>query len=93
MSKLTFRQQAEALEEFGEALLDACARLDRTCKGMDFDTITRVNAIPHQEWLDGIARAFRDLGAEMSSECDAAEEAEDRRRDNPLSPDFRRLGQ
>jgi hypothetical protein len=75
MTALTPRQQAEAIEEFGEALLDALKRLDVTCRSMDLDTITRVNAIPHQEWLDGVARAYRDLGAEMSTECDAAEDA------------------
>lgn len=90
MSKLTIRQQAEAIEQFGDDLLKLCKTF---CDGFSLHTVDRVCEVPGQENLETIAKAFQQLGEQMQRECDQAEEAEDRRRDNPLEPDFRRLGQ
>ena len=89
-SYLTERQEAEAIEAFGDDLLKS---LKTFCAGFSLATVDRVCAIPNQEHLDSIARAISDLGAAMSAECDEAAEADDRRRDSPLARDFRRLGQ
>jgi len=47
--------------------------------------------------LDTLAKTLNALADEWQDEIEAAEsaaeEADDRRRDNPLEPDFRRLGQ
>jgi len=91
--ELTARQIAEGVEEVGDGLIKLIGDFDRLCNAMGPDLIARVDAIPHQEWIDGVARAIRDLGERLCVECDQAEGAEDRRRDNPLEPDFRRLGQ
>jgi len=87
---LTAREEAEAIEQFGDELLKLCKTF---CDGFNLATVDRVNAVPDQEKLEVIGKAFQALGDQMSRECDAAEEADDRRRDNPLEPDFRRLGQ
>ena len=89
MAELTIRQQAEAIEQFGDDLLKLCKTF---CAGFDHDVVDRVCAVEHQEHLESIAKAFQALGDQMQRECDEAEEAEDRRRANPLEPDFRRLG-
>lgn len=91
--KLTARQEAEAIEAFGDELASLCRAFDRRCSRMSAWACDGINAIPHQDHLESIAKAFQALGAELNRQCDAAEEAEDRRRDNPLEPDFRRLGQ
>ena len=90
MSKLTKRQQAEAIEQFGD---DLAALLKNFCVGFDLAIVDRVCAVPNQEHLDCIAKAFQQLGEQMQRECDEAEEADDRRRDNQFEPDHRRLGQ
>lgn len=88
MSRLTIRQQGEAIERFGDDLL----RLTKTfCDGFDLAIVDRVCAVPHQEHLETIAQAFQRLGDQIQRECDEAEEAEDRRRANPLEPDHRRI--
>jgi hypothetical protein len=89
---LTPRQEAEAIEAFGDDL----AKLDRAftdlCQRMSAEAIERINAIPGQDLCEAI-EGFRRVGDQMSRECDVADEAEDRRRDNPLEPDHRRLAQ
>lgn len=91
IARLTARQEAEAIEQFGDDLLKL---IKPFCDGFSLATVDRVNNVPDQERLEIIAKAFQRLGDQMSRDCDAAEEAEeDRRRDNPLEPDFRRLGQ
>jgi hypothetical protein len=89
-SYLTKREEAKAIEQFGDDLLKS---LNGFCAGFSLATVDRVCAIPNQEHLDCIGKAISDLGAAMSAECDEAEEADDRRRDNPLERDHRRLGQ
>lgn len=89
----TGRQLAEDIEDIGFNMLKALSSLDGLCRGMDPDTLARVNAIPHQDEMDTVARDLAALGQALSAECDQAEEADDRRRDNPLERDFRRLGQ
>lgn len=91
--KLTPRQEAEAIEQFGDDLAALCRGLDRLCNGLLIERLREIDAIPNQDQLEAVAEAFQRLGARLSRELDAAEEAEDRRRDNPLEPDFRRLGQ
>ena len=88
--KLTPRQEAEAIERFGEDLAKLVAAF---CTGFSNATTDRVCAVPNQEHLEQIAADYIALGDAMCRELDEAEEAEDRRRDNPLEPDFRRLGQ
>lgn len=90
MTRLTARQEAEAIEQFGDDLMNLCKTF---CDGFSLATVDRVNEVPDQEKLETIAKAFQQLGQRISTECDHAEEAEDRRRDNPLEPDHRRLGQ
>jgi hypothetical protein len=90
MARLTAREEAEAIEQFGDDLLKLCKPF---CDGFSLTTVDRVNEVPNQEQLEIIAKAFQSLGAQISLECDEAEEADDRRRDNPLERDFRRLGE
>lgn len=87
---LTRRQEAEAIEQFGDDLLKLCRDF---CAGFSNPTVDLVCEVPDQEKLEEIGRAFQALGDRLCRECEEAEEAEDRRRDNPLEPDFRRLGQ
>lgn len=91
--KLTAREEAEAIEQFGDDLAKLMVGFDRLCNRMSSAAIERVNAIPNQDHLDTVAEAFRALGDQLCREDDQAAEAEDRRRDNPLQSDFRRLGQ
>ena len=90
---LTPRQSAEAIEQFGDDLAKLCRVLDGLCNRMPNGAIERINAIPDQDHLDTVAEAFRALGDRLSRDCDEADEADDRARDNPLHPRFRRLGQ
>ena len=86
--KLTARQEAEAIEQFGDDLAKLCREF---CAGFANETVDRVCAVPNQEHLDEVAKAFQVLGSLMQDECDAAEEADMFRRANPLEPGFRRL--
>jgi len=90
MTRLTLRQEAEAIEQFGDDLMKLCKTF---CDGFSLDTVDRVNAVPDQDKLETIAAAFQRLGQALHNDCDEAAEADDRRRDNPLAHDFRRLGQ
>lgn len=92
-AKLTAREEAEAIEQFGDDLLKLDNAFTRLCSRMSPGALASVEAIDHQDQLSTIAEAFRALGDAFCRECDEAEEADDRRRDNPLEPDFRRLGQ
>ncbi len=92
-SYLTKREEAEAIEQFGDDLAKLLKAFDRTCDRMTFDACYLISRIPHQDELDGIAAAFGTLGRDLHNDCDEAEEADDRRRDNPLAHDHRRLGQ
>jgi hypothetical protein len=93
MSRLTAREEAEAIEQFGDDLAALSIAFDKRCSRMSSAATGRINAIAHQDQLETIAEAFRKLGDLMSHEVDQHEEAEDRRRDNLLEPDHRRLGQ
>lgn len=86
------RQFAECVEQFGADLKKLVAAFDKDVQraGSHFDE--RVNAIPNQDELEAIARAFLQLGATLCDEDDAANEADDRRANNPLEPDYRRIG-
>jgi hypothetical protein len=90
MSRLTPRQEAEAIEQFGDDLMKLCKTF---CDGFALSTVDLVNGVPDQEKLETIASAFQRMGQRMQSDCDHYEEADDRRRDNPLERDHRRLGQ
>lgn len=92
MAKLTARQEAEAIEGFGDQLAAATRAFDSLCSRMSSAATDRINDIPNQEYLDTIAEAFRKLGDQLCREIDQADEAEDRARDNPFHPNFRRLG-
>jgi hypothetical protein len=91
--RFTPRQEAEAIEQFADDLAKLLKAFDRTCDRMTFDAYRLIARIPHQDELDGIAAGFAKLAQAMHNECDEAAEADDRRRDNPLAHDFRRLGQ
>lgn len=93
MAKLTARQEAEAIEQFGDDLIKLGKAFDKLCERMSPFATDAINGIEGQDQLDTIARAFQALGERMCGDLDHAEEADDRRRDNPLEPDFRRLGQ
>ena len=90
MTRLTPRQEAEAIEQFGDDLMKLVKPF---CDGFSLATVDLVNGVPDQEKLETIASAFQRMGQRMQSDCDHYEEADDRRRDNPLEPDHRRLGQ
>jgi hypothetical protein len=66
MSALTYRQQAEAIEQFGDDVLKALRALERS--GIDPAVWDRWNDIPNVGDLDLIVTAIRDLGVEMSRE-------------------------
>jgi len=70
-SYLTKRQEAEAIQQFGDDLLKM---LKGFCAGFTFATVDRVCAVPNQEHLDCIAKAFSELGFAMQTECDEAGE-------------------
>jgi hypothetical protein len=63
---------------------------DRLCRLMPSGSLDGVNSIPNQDELDTIAEAFRAEGMRLNALCDEAEEADDRRRQNPLERDYRR---
>lgn len=88
---LTPRQQAEAIEQFGDDLMKLVVSFDRLCGRMSSDFTDLINAIPHQDGIETVAEAFRTLGGSLCDLADSAEEAEDWRRANPLEPGFRRL--
>lgn len=90
---LTYRQEAEAIEQFGDDLAALNRAFDKLCDRMSPGATNAINEIANQDKLDTIAEAFRKLGDRLCRLCDEREEAEDQRRDNPLEPDFRRLGQ
>jgi hypothetical protein len=90
---MTARQEAEAILQFGEDLGKLLTGLDRLFLRFSDHAKDRWNQLEHVEHLDDIEAAIRALGERLCVECDAGEEAEDRRRDNAIEPDFRRLGQ
>jgi len=90
---LTYRQEAEAIEQFGDDLAALNREFDRLCAYMSPGATDAINEIAHQDKLDTIAEAFRALGDRLCRLCDEDEEETDQRRDNPLEPGFRRLGQ
>lgn len=75
------------------ALLSAAQALDKCPSGLrpDIDALLDKPVYPGD--LDHLAKTLESFADEWRGEIDAAEEADDRRRDNPLEPDFRRLGQ
>jgi uncharacterized protein YukE len=91
--RFTPRQEADAIEQFADDLAKLLKAFDRTCDRMTFDAYRLMARIAHQDELDGIAAGFAKLAQAMHNVCDEAAEADDRRRDNPLAHDFRRLGQ
>lgn len=93
MSKMTKRQEAEIVECFAADLKNLIKEFDRCCDFLSSGTMDRVNAVAYQDKLDDIALTFADLGLLMHNEAAAAEELDDMRRDNPLEPDYRKLGQ
>jgi hypothetical protein len=88
---LTYRQEAEAIEQFGMDLIRLSNEFDKLCASMSPGAIDRINAVPGQDQITTTAAIFLGVGRELSALCDEAEEAEDRRRANPLEPDFRRI--
>ena len=88
---LTDREAAEAIEQFGDDLAALQRAFDKLCDRMPSPYIEMVNAIPLQDELDSIAEGFRKLGDGLCQDLEAAEEAEDRRRANPLETDHRGL--
>jgi hypothetical protein len=79
-SRLTDRQAAEAIEQFGDDLAALNRAFDKLCSRMSPADVDAVNEIAHQDRLDGIAEDFRHLGDRLCRLCDGAEEGEDRRR-------------
>lgn len=93
MSATSLRQAADLIDAFAAEMTAVIKRFDDACKGMDDDLMMRICRVPHQDVMDTIVEGFEQLANALHNEADAAEEAEDRRRDNPLERDFRRLGQ
>jgi hypothetical protein len=93
MSAADLRTAADIIEAFAAEMGAVIERFDKACHGMGNDLMSRINTVPHQDVLDEIVGGFEHLAEVLNSEACDAEEAEDRRRDNPLERDFRRLGQ
>lgn len=75
MGKLTPRQEAEAIEQFGDDLIKLGKAFDKLCERMSSFAIEAINAIEGQDELDTIARAIQALGDRMCRDIDRAEEA------------------
>lgn len=88
---MTAREEAEAIWQIGEEL--ASLLNARVFARMSPAVIDRWNAVPNVEHIDTIAKDISELGEALCGECDAHEEAQDRRRDSPLAPDYRGLAQ
>jgi hypothetical protein len=86
---LAARDAAEAIEQFGDDLAALSRSLDRLCERLPPVALEAVNSIPSQDAIDTIAQAFRAEGMRLGALCDEAEEADDRRRANPLERDYR----
>lgn len=89
-------QNVETIYKAAEAVLAASVALNRISFGRPaLDTLLDGPVFPGD--LDTLAKKLNAIADEWQSEIEAseaaAEEAEDRRRDNPLERDFRRLGQ
>jgi ubiquinone biosynthesis protein UbiJ len=99
MTSLTARQEAEAIEQFGDDLAALNRAFDKLCERLSPWAKDRLNEMPAiliadcADMVDTVAEAYRKLGDQLCRECDEADEADDRRRDNPFAPDHRRLGQ
>jgi hypothetical protein len=89
---LSAREAAEAIEQFGDDLAALNRAFDSLCRRMPTAALDAINSIPDAEELDTIIDGFRAAGQRLSAECDEAEEALDRRRENPLEPIFGRMG-
>jgi hypothetical protein len=76
-----------------------CARCDEALMGDEPSTVEAFELTGLLLCESCAEAAFEDAadlpewGADLDDEIAAIEEADDRRRDNPLEPDFRRLGQ
>ncbi|WP_141653115.1 hypothetical protein [Phenylobacterium immobile] len=75
--KLTPRQAAEAIEQFGEDLAKLINAFDAVANRMPDGFVDVINGIPHQDQLDTIAEAFRERGDQLCRDSDAADEAEE----------------
>jgi hypothetical protein len=93
MTPASLHQAADIIDAFAAEMTAVILRFDQSCKGMDNTLMERICAVPHQDVMDTIAKGFEQLAEALHTEAFDAEEAEDRRRDNPLERDFRRLGQ
>lgn len=95
--KLSARAEAEAIEQFGDDLAALNIAFDKLCARLSPWAKDRLNEMPAiliadcSDMVDTVAEAYRKLGDEMCRELDQLDEAEDRRRANPLEPDFRRI--
>lgn len=76
--ELTARQAAEAIEELGDDLVKRLKMFDRQFDGFTPDAMAEFNDLANVEHIDSIALAIRELGRDLCSRCDAAEEAADR---------------
>lgn len=74
MQRLTARQEAEAIEQFGDDLAAILIALDKLTGGMSVEAVEAVNAIPHQDYLDTIAEAFRAAGDRLLRAVDGVAE-------------------
>lgn len=94
---LSPREEAEAIEQFGDDLAALNIAFDKLCARLSPWAKDRLNEMPAiliadcSDMVDTVAEAYRKLGDEMCRELVQLDEAEDRRRDNPLEPDFRRI--
>ena len=93
MTPASLHQAADIIEAFAVELGEVIHRFDQACYGMDNTLMERICAVPHQDVMDSIVGGFEQLAEALHTEAFDAEEADDRRRDNPLERDFRRLGQ
>lgn len=76
-AKLTPRQEAEAIERFGDDLIHLNAAFDKLCKRMSPRGVDAINAIADQDKLTTIAGVFIFEGQRYCAELDAADALDD----------------
>lgn len=95
MSALTDTQAVETVYVAAKALLDASEKLDRIPSGRRAELDALLDRPVYPGDFDSLAKTLEAIADQWKFEIEPseaeAEETEDRRRDNPLEPDFRRV--
>lgn len=97
MSGVTDTKAVEAVYAAADAVIAAYKAVNAIPFGLRHELDTLLDGPVFPGDLDALAKKLTALADDWQDDIDNAEadfaEAEDRRRDNPLEPDYRRLGQ